>query len=386
MRILHVLGRLDRGGAETWLVQTLRHIDRSKYQFDFLVHTEEPGAYDDEVRAMGAQVIPCPSPSNPVKYARNFLRILKEYGPYDCVHSHVRHFSGTVLSLARARAVPLRIAHSHSDTRSIDKASSLGRRIYLSCMGALISANATCGLAVSGKAAHSFFGEKWDEDHRWRICAPGIDLEPFSNSVDHSHLRRTLGISEDAFVVGHVGRFFPAKNHVFIVDIAEYICAAQPKTLFVMVGDGPLRDSIERLVQARGLMSHFIFTGTRSDVPALMQGVMDVFLFPSLFEGLGLAVVEAQAAGLPCFISAAVPHEAAVTAQLVRRFTADASAKEWAEAILSGRQNSASHSANLKDFSIEIATKRLCSVYAGCSELPEHVLGDIRVRGVGAQK
>src|SRR5216684_1810019 len=109
MRILHVLGKLDRGGAETWLVQTLRHIDRSKYQFDFLVHTEEPGAYDDEVRALGARIIPCLSPSNPVRYAHNFLRILKEYDPYDCVHSHLHHFSGLPLTLARSAGIPQRV-------------------------------------------------------------------------------------------------------------------------------------------------------------------------------------------------------------------------------------------------------------------------------------
>src|SRR5512140_2248215 len=96
VRILHVLGKLDRGGAETWLVQTLRHIDRSKYHFDFLVHADGAGAYDEEVRSLGARIIPCLSPSSPAKFARNFLRILREYGPYDCVHSHVHHYSGYV--------------------------------------------------------------------------------------------------------------------------------------------------------------------------------------------------------------------------------------------------------------------------------------------------
>ena len=101
VRILHVVGGLNRGGVETWLFQTLQHVDRSKYHFDFLVHTEQSCAYDDEVRSLGARIIPCLSPSRPVRYARNFLRILREFGPYDCVHSHVHHFSGYVLTLAR---------------------------------------------------------------------------------------------------------------------------------------------------------------------------------------------------------------------------------------------------------------------------------------------
>src|ERR1700678_3039861 len=105
MRILHVLGKLDRGGAETWLVQVLRNIDRQKYQMDFLVHTADPGAYDEEVRALGSRIIPCLSPSNPVQYAYNFQRILTRYGAYDVVHSHVHHFSGYVLMLAAMAGV-----------------------------------------------------------------------------------------------------------------------------------------------------------------------------------------------------------------------------------------------------------------------------------------
>src|ERR1700733_11910503 len=131
MRILHVLGKLDRGGVETWLVQVLRHIDRQKYQMDFLVHSESPGAYDEEVRALGSRIIPCLHPSNPVMYARNFRRALRQYGPYDVVHSHVHHYSGYVLTLAAMWGVPVRIAHSHNDTRAAEASTSIGRREYL---------------------------------------------------------------------------------------------------------------------------------------------------------------------------------------------------------------------------------------------------------------
>src|SRR6266852_1767137 len=175
MRILHVVGKMDRGGAETWLVQVLRHIDRSKYQFDFLTHTEEPGAYDDEVRALGSRIIPCLSPSNPIKYARNFLRVLKEYGPYDCVHSHNHHFSGYVMELSAVGRVPLRIAHSH--TAHQERNVSLMRKTYLRSMEALVRGFSTNGIAVSGEAGDSLFPSNWKSHGKWQVQPIGIDVD-----------------------------------------------------------------------------------------------------------------------------------------------------------------------------------------------------------------
>ena len=179
MRILHVLGALNRGGAETWLVQVLRHIDRSKYQFDFLVHSAEPGAYDEEVRALGARIIPCPKPSNPLQYGINFCRILRRYGPYDCVHSHVHYYSGFVLMLAATQDVPMRIAQSHNDLRAVESGCSFPRKAYRTGTKALIRSFATVGLAVSELAAQDLFSEYWKSDPRWRCEPLGIDLEPF---------------------------------------------------------------------------------------------------------------------------------------------------------------------------------------------------------------
>ena len=116
MRILQVVGSLNRGGAETGLMHVLRHIDRQKYQMDFLVHTTEPCHYDVEARALGARIIPCLKPSNLLQYAYNFHRILRKYGPYGCVHSHIHQFSGFVLAIAAAEHVPLRVVHSRTDT------------------------------------------------------------------------------------------------------------------------------------------------------------------------------------------------------------------------------------------------------------------------------
>jgi glycosyltransferase involved in cell wall biosynthesis len=336
MRILHVLGKLDRGGVETWLLQVLRHIDRQKYQMDFLVHTTAKGAYDDEVRALGAQIIPCLRPSHPALYAKNFFRIIREYGPYDVVHSHVHHYSGYVLTLAALCGVPVRIAHSHSDTRSVNASAGLRRRMYLATMKALMRTAGTCGLAVSTEAGKELFGTGGPE-FAWKIQALGIDLCPFETEVDKKQTRAALGIPLNALVIGHVGRFSQPKNHAFLVEIAREVISQREEAVFLLVGEGELRSAIEDKVRRYSLENNFIFAGARSDVPVLMKGAMDVLLFPSLHEGLPMALLEAQSAGLKCLISDTISKEADLVPSLVRRASLQQRPSDWAVQLLDVR-------------------------------------------------
>jgi glycosyltransferase involved in cell wall biosynthesis len=360
MRILHVVGGLNRGGVETWLLHIFRHIDRSKYQFDFLVHTEEPCSYDDEVRSLGARVIPCPSPSRPVRYVHNLLHILRELGPFDCVHSHVHHFSGLVLTVAQWAGVRMRISHSHLDTHR-----ERGRKFYRFATSKMIRIGATAGLAVSRPAARSLFGENWQADPRWRISRLGINLEPFSRPVDSSQARAELGISPDAFVIGHVGRFSPQKNHSFLLEIAKHVCAMSPYARFVLVGDGPLRNAMEGKANDLGISENIVFTGVRGDIVRLVKGVMDVFLLPSLFEGFPLVLIEAQAAGLPCIIADTISSETDIVPELITRLSLAESVRTWAQFVVA-----AAHCSErvvtldaMRDFSIDAAVDRLCRVY-----------------------
>ncbi|HYE26165.1 MAG TPA: glycosyltransferase family 1 protein [Clostridia bacterium] len=330
IRVLHVLGGLNRGGAETWLVQVMRSIDRSQYQFDFLVHSSEEGAYDNEVRELGGRILPCLGYRNPMLYARNFLRVLRTHGPFDVVHSHVHHFSGLVMLLAKLGGVPCRIIHSH--TAHVEPRAPLARSMYLRLMKQMAWKFSTCGIAVSSKAAGSLFPPAWQRDGKWTLLPIGIDLEPFSRPVDAESIRASLGIPSDAFVVGHVGRFVEAKNHRFLIRVAAELVAAEPKSVLLLVGDGPLRPEIEELVLKNGLTRHVVFTGNRADVPALMMGAMDVFVLPSLYEGFSLAVLEAQAAGLPVVASAEVPADVFVGGSVAVLPLAESPAK-WSEVV-----------------------------------------------------
>ncbi len=332
-KVLHILGSLNRGGAETWLMHVLHHINRERFQVDFLVHTTEHGAYEDEVKALGSKVFVCAEVGRPHRYAQKFRQIVRQES-YHVIHSHVHHFSGVPLFLARTMGVPVRIAHSHL-FRPYDPR--LVRRAYFQAMRSLIAASATCGLAASHEAAVDLFGAHWQDDARWRIFYCAIDLKPFQETLADPDLRgavRTeLNIPQDAFVVGHVGRFDPQKNHRFIVEIAAETCRRLPPAHFLLVGDGPLRPEIESRVAQLGLSDRVHFTGARADVPHLMRS-FDAFILPSLFEGLGLVCVEAQAAGVPTFISDGVPQEASLIPALIQTIRLAEAPAAWAEALV----------------------------------------------------
>lgn len=333
MRILHVVGGLNRGGAETGLMHLLRHIDRKKYPMDFLVNTEKPCHYDDEAKSLGARIIPCLTPANPLQYAYNFHRILRKYGPYKCIHSHVHQFSGFILALAAAEGIPVRIVHSRTDTRILDDASSLTRRAYIRLMERLIRRFATCGIAVSHKAAESLFPKGWEGKDNWTVFPSGIDFGPFEGTADPLKVRGELAIPLDAHVIGHVGRFVNVKNHNFIVDIAESLLQRDSKALFLLVGDGPLRPEIEHLVHSRGLWDHFVFAGIRTDIPRILKSAMDCFVLPSIYEGLPMSLLEAQAAGLHCVVSDTVSSEGNIGDIAVSQVSLSQPPEMWADCL-----------------------------------------------------
>lgn len=334
VRILHVVGAMNRGGAETWLMNVLRNIDRTRFRMDFLVHTQEPGAYDSEILALGSEVIPCLTPSRPWAYARQLRRTLRSRAPYDVVHSHVHHYSGFVLRLAHGEGVPVRIAHSHNDTSQIDQAAGIARRQYLTLTRRWIARYATHRLACSDVAGMALYGEGSNIGVPWQTTRCSIDLMPFQCPGDRGDVRLQLGLSAQSLVVGHVGRFTEQKNHRFLIDVAAELAARNPEVCFLLIGDGPLRSSIEDIVRRRNLSHAVRILGLRSDVSQLMMNVMDVLLLPSFYEGLPVVLLEAQAAGLPCVISDVVTPEADIVSPLIHRLSLSDPPSRWAEAIL----------------------------------------------------
>lgn len=317
VRILHVVGAMNRGGVETWLMHVLRSVDRTRIHMDFCVHSKNSAAFDEEIRAMGSQVFISPNYRNPVLYATQLRDILRQHGPYDVIHSHVHHYSGVVLRAAHGLNVPVRIAHSHIDTRTSDTNARGIRRLYLGLMRKWIARYATAGLAVSEGAGKALWRAEWGTDPRWLLLYYGIDLTQFSQAQRASEVRGELGIPVSAFVVGHVGRFDPQKNHAFLIRVFARLAERNQNAWLLLIGDGPLRDRVKQDTRRFGTESRVVYAGVRPDVPRLLLGAIDIFLFPSLFEGLPVAVLEAQAAGVPTVLSDAITREVEVIPNLL---------------------------------------------------------------------
>jgi glycosyltransferase involved in cell wall biosynthesis len=379
IRVLHVLGQMTEGGIETWLFQLVRRLHPDRVQMDFLVETNHtcPCPYEDEIRARGCHIFIYPHTRNPWRYHQQIQQVVKKYGPYDIVHSH-DNFIGGVMWAAKDAGVPVRIAHSHTDLFTVQKLfqsqASLQRQLafqfFLKLNRKWIHQYATVGFGCSHNAGASLFGRSWGVDARWQLFYCGIDLAPFQVRPDSALLRAELGIPHDRFVIGHTGRFAPAKNHSFILKIFAEFIQRQPQTHLLLVGEGHLRPEIQQQVAQMGLSHHVTFTGSRSDVPRLMTGAMDAFLFPSLFEGLGLVLIEAQAAGLPCLFSDEIPIDADVVHPLIHRFSLAHSPAEWAEALFklqhapkTIRSSDALDWVTKSDFNLERSLQQLETMY-----------------------
>jgi glycosyltransferase involved in cell wall biosynthesis len=329
-RVLHAVGHMDRGGTETWLMHVLRNIDHTRFETHFLVHGDQPGYYDDEIRKNGGTVISCPLHRLPPAYGRALRDIIKSYGPYDILHAHVHAFSGLVVKEGAKAGIPIRIVHGHSDTRLIDGSSGLSRRAVLGLAQYWTRKYATHRIAASRRAAAALFGREDAAD----ILHCAIDLSPFRTPCDSLKVRADLGIPGDAVVLGHVGRFETPKNHIFLVRIAHEVMRREPKAILLLIGDGSLRQKAEAEAQSLGIREKVIFAGARSDIPRLLLGAMDVFVFPSLWEGLPLSLLEAQAAGVPAIISDSITAEADVVEPLIGRLSVNAEAAEWATRVI----------------------------------------------------
>lgn len=334
LRVLHLTGVLDRGGIESWLLNLARQQGRPEVAMDVLVVSpgSRPGTYDDDFRALGVGVTLLPPVTNPLTFALQFWQTLRRQGPYDVVHSHIHHFGGLALALARLAGVPVRVATSHTDTSRDDGRAVGVRYAYLTLMRIAMQLGVTHRLAVTPGAARALFGPQGARDTL--ISDLGLDLAALRAPSDPAALRRDLELPPGQPVFGHVARLRPEKNQLFLLDIfAAYLEAFGPAQL-LLIGDGPLRPEIEARVRALGLGEQVRLLGSQSGVPALL-GVMDVFLLPSLFEGRSLALLEAQVVGLPCVVSDRVQPGLPPlrNPQAVQSLPLDAPAGRWAEAL-----------------------------------------------------
>ncbi|MBI5441735.1 MAG: glycosyltransferase [Deltaproteobacteria bacterium] len=367
--MLHIVSRLARGGAETWLMHVLRRTAGSGMQMDFATHRGRAGDYEAEARSLGSRVVCVGRPLWAASYVRNLARALRAWGPCDVVHCHVPYVGGLALWVAHQRGVPVRVCHVHSDLADREAAAGRAWRVAFRMAKRMIGRYATSMLFVSERAARGFFGSRWAEDPRRRVLPCGIDLSSFRRTGYDAGIRAELGLAPDSFVLGHVGRFTEDKNHPFLLDILGEVVREVPSARLLLVGEGAGQPAVQALVARKGLSGAVLFAGTRDDVPRLLLGAVDAFVLPSKREGVPLAGMEAQAAGLPLFLPFGIAEELDVIPSLITRLPTGATPATWAEAICLSRgadrisQGEALAVLERSTFNIDRSVESLLEVY-----------------------
>ncbi len=326
-RILNLFTIMNRGGAETMVMNYYRNIDREKVQFDFMVHRQEIGAYDKEILELGGKIyrmIPI-YPQNFKKYQKMISAFFDEHNEYDIIHSHMSELGYFVLKEAKKRGIPVRICHAHNAPNGWDL--KMFMRTYFKWqIKKYYTHMFVCGI----ESGDWLFGK--ENRNHFIIQNNAIDAQKFRYTDRRADLEKGKWGLKDKLVVGHVGRFNKQKNHEFLIEIFHEIYKMHDKAVLVMVGTGDLEEQIKEKTQKEQEERKIIFLENRDDVNDIMQA-FDLFLFPSLFEGLPVTMVEAQASGLKCFISDKIPRECILTDN-VEVIGLSESAEQWAEKIL----------------------------------------------------
>lgn len=327
VKVLHVVGAMNMGGTETMLMNVLRSIDPEQVEFHFLSFSNKEAYYDQEIEQLGGKIIHL----NKATSVKDFRELMGKYGPYDVVHSHTLFNCGIANLAAKLEKVPIRIAHAHTTS---DNSHSFLRKSYIQLMRFLIKINSTHFLACSQEAASYLFGVSAKKSPKYVYLPNMIDYKALFNpdrkAIEDFKNQYQL---EGRFVIGHVGRMTEAKNHKFLIHLINQIKDIQKNAVLLLVGDGELRKELELLVEEKQLQDYVIFTGVQDNVSSAYCN-MDVFAFPSLFEGLGLVLLEAQLCGLPCVVSEAIQPEADLGMNLMTTLQLDEGVDSWCDEIL----------------------------------------------------
>lgn len=331
IRVLHENVIMDPGGIEALLMNVYRHIDRDKVQFDFMVHRPDHAFYENEIESLGGKIYRTPKfspfPGQYQDFMRAVERILSEHPEYKVMHAHAE-LNLWPLMIAKKLGIPTRIAHSHNAKTTVNL-----KYFFFLYEKARIKNYCTDMFMCSTPAGVWTFGQKTVDAGKVKFIKNGIETERFVfNEKVRAQKRSELSLG-DKFVVGHVGRFMQQKNHTFLVDIFEQIHKKNPNSVLMLISDGRLMDEIKAKVRRLGLDDSVMFLGNRGDVNELMQA-MDVFLFPSLWEGLPLTGIEAQTAGLPVVMSDVITDEVCITENTYMLSLNDC-AEVWADKVMS---------------------------------------------------
>lgn len=326
IRVAQILGEAHNGGVESCITNYYNSIDRSKVQFDFYIEATCEIVDKERIEAMGGRVIFIPHYTHVFKYVKTLKKLLKE-GNYDIVHCNMNALSVFALSAAKKAGVKIRIAHSHSTSSKRE----WKKNIIKNLLRPFSRTFATHYFACSEHAGRWLFGDKAFDEGKVTVINNAINLDRFKFDAEkRSEMRSSLNL-KDEIVLGHIGRFMTQKNHSFLVDVFNEYSKLVPHSKLLLLGEGPLLNETAAKVESLNLKDKVIFAGVDKS-PENYYQAMDIFLLPSIYEGLGLVLIEAQASGLPSFVSTEVPAAAKVL-DSTYYLDLNSSAKEWAEKI-----------------------------------------------------
>lgn len=331
IRVLHSVSNMDRAGIETMLMNYYRHIDREKVQFDFLCNKTKPGAYDKEIESLGGRIFHSPG-LNPLKfleYKKFMFEVFKENPEIKIMHSHNGELAYQSLYAAYKYGIKTRICHAHNTKIEPNLKKPL-KLLYKTQLKKVANNYWGCGV----DAVRFYFGNKIVEDNKYMVLHNAIEVDRFIyNENIRNRLKREMNLN-DKFVIGHVGRFMEQKNHDYILEIFKEVLKEEPNAVLLLIGDGELEEFIKRKAKKLNIYESIKFMGNVNNVNELYQ-VMDIFILPSLFEGLPVVGIEAQAAGLKCLFSDKVTRETEITDNVYYLGIEKNNLKEWKEKILS---------------------------------------------------
>lgn len=327
IRVLHVLGNTQLGGAESRIMDLYRHVDRSRVQFNFMVHTDKEGHFDTEMKELGGRIYRVPRfrVYNYFAYRKAWKAFLKEHREFAVIQGHITSTASIYLPIAKKAGIPVTIAHARSG--GVDK----GMKGKLTrWMRRNLSKKTDYMFTCSEVAGVSVFGEKAVTEGKTIFIPNAIDCSRFAfNEEKREQLRQELGI-EDKYVIGHVGRFHYAKNHEYLLRV--FACLSEKMNCaLVLLGEGGGIKAAKELAETLGIKDRVYFLGNKSNIFDYYQ-IMDYFVYPSRYEGLPGTIVEAQCAGLRCLMSDTICSEVVVT-DLVQCLSIEEEPSKWADYI-----------------------------------------------------
>lgn len=309
IRVCQIMGNMNGGGVESVVLNYYRHINRDLVQFDFVVTESSTNVPQQEIEPLGGKIYTVPSYKNIFKFSKALSDLFLTHPEWKIVHSHMNALSVFPLREAKRAQVPVRIAHSHSTSGRQEPLKNLIKRALKGQANRFPTHKFACG-ECAGKW---LFGN----DAEFEIVFNAINLDHFAYSEDdRKAVRHKLGISDSSFVIGHIGRFVAQKNHVFLISIFEKVVKHFENAVLILVGSGENMDKIQNLVDERNLNKNVLFLG-QIDYPEKIYQAFDIFVLPSLYEGLAMVCIEAQMSGLQCLISSEVTREVELTGNCV---------------------------------------------------------------------